>query len=99
MSHTVPSQHPAVVLRSSYRHLRELLAVACVAIVGLTIAVVVLATSNTTTASQAAHRTAPPTSAAASAVHGAKPDHRGTNATATQRENQLNRSYFYPGHY
>ena len=82
MSHTVPSQHQAVVLRSNYQHLRALLAVAFVAILGLTIAVVILATSNTTTSSStAAHRTAPATSA------------------ATQRENQVNSSYFYPGHY
>jgi hypothetical protein len=81
MSHTVPSQHPAVVLRSNYQHLRALLAVAFIAIVGLTIAVVVLATSNTTTITPAAHQATPATSA------------------ATQHENQLNRTYFYSGHY
>lgn len=43
MSQTIPTQHPAVVLRSHYRHLRALLAIATIAIVGLTIAVVVLA--------------------------------------------------------
>lgn len=43
MSNTVPAQHPAVVLRSHYRNLRSLLAVALVAIVGLTATVVVLA--------------------------------------------------------
>ena len=31
MSHTVPNQHPAVVLRSTYQHLRGLLAVAAIA--------------------------------------------------------------------
>lgn len=81
MSHTVPSQHPAVVPRSNNQRLRALLAVALIAIVGLTIALVVVATSNTTTITPAAHHTAPATSA------------------ATHRENQLNRSYFYPGHY
>jgi hypothetical protein len=81
MSHTIPGQHPAVVLRSNYQLLRALLAVAFTAIVGLTIAVVILATSNTTTITPAAHHSAPATSA------------------ATQRENQLNRSYFYSGHY
>jgi hypothetical protein len=45
MSHTVPSQHPAVVLRSNYQHLRALLAIAIAVILGLTIAVVVLATT------------------------------------------------------
>ena len=48
MSHTVPSQHPAVVLRSNYQHLRALLAIAIAVILGLTIAVVVLATADNT---------------------------------------------------
>jgi hypothetical protein len=99
MSHTVPSQHPAVVLRSSYQHVRALLAVALIAIVGLTIAVVIVATSNTATISQAAHGPASATSAAASAEIGAKLDHRGVNTRAAQREDQLNRTYSYPGHY
>jgi hypothetical protein len=43
MSQTVPNQHPAVVLRSHYRQLRALLAIAMVAVVGLTVAVVILA--------------------------------------------------------
>lgn len=53
MSQTVPSQHPAVLLRSNYQHLRALLAIAIAVILGLTIAVVVLATSSnrSTTAS------------------------------------------------
>jgi hypothetical protein len=99
MSHTVPSQHPAVVLRSSYRHLRALLAVALIAIAGLTIAVVVLATSDTTTISPAAQRTAAPTTADPSAQTGAKLDHSGRKPDATQLDNQLNSKYFYPGHY
>lgn len=62
MSHTVPSQHPAVVLRSNYLQLRALLAIALIAILGLTVAVVVLATnsSSTTTASAASHQSAVP---------------------------------------
>jgi hypothetical protein len=99
MSNAVQTQHPAVVLRSNYQHLRALLAIAALAIVGLTVAVVVLATNNTTTISPPAHHTAPATSAPASPQAGAKLDHRGANFTATQRENQLNSSYFYPGHY
>jgi hypothetical protein len=39
----IPRQHPAVVLRSHYNHLRALLAVAMIAVVGLTVAVVILA--------------------------------------------------------
>jgi hypothetical protein len=61
MSHTVPSQHPAVVLRSNYLQLRALLAIALIAIIGLTLAVVVLATnssSSSTTASSASHQSA-----------------------------------------
>jgi hypothetical protein len=59
MSHTVPSQHPAVVPRSNYQHLRTLLAIATVVIVGLTVAVVALATNSnpTTRAVPAAGRT------------------------------------------
>ena len=43
MSQTVPTQHPAVVLRSHYRQLCALLAIAMVAVVGLAAAVVILA--------------------------------------------------------
>jgi hypothetical protein len=43
MGKAIPTRHPAVVLRSQYRQLRTLLAVAMVAVVGLTIAVVILA--------------------------------------------------------
>lgn len=43
MSDTLSHQHPAVVLRSHYVHLRTLLAVAMIAVVGLTVAVVALA--------------------------------------------------------
>lgn len=43
MSHTISRQHPAVVLRSTYTHLRVLLAVAMIAVVGLSAAVVILA--------------------------------------------------------
>jgi hypothetical protein len=44
MGKAIPAQHPAVVLRSHYRHMRALLAVALIALVGLTAAVVILAT-------------------------------------------------------
>jgi hypothetical protein len=43
MGQAIPSHHPAVVLRSRYQQLRALLAVAMIALVGLTVAVVVLA--------------------------------------------------------
>jgi hypothetical protein len=55
MSNTAQAEHPAV-LRSSDLHLRVLLTIATIAIVGLTVAVMVLALNNagTTTASRAA---------------------------------------------
>ena len=43
MGQVVPSQHPAVVLRSHFNQLRALLAVALIAVIGLTVAVVILA--------------------------------------------------------
>jgi hypothetical protein len=46
MGQAIPRQHPAVVLRSHFNHLRALLAVAMVAVVGLTAAVVILATDD-----------------------------------------------------
>jgi len=46
MAQAVPAQHPAVVLRSHYRQVRALLVIAMIALVGLTVAVVVLATHN-----------------------------------------------------
>lgn len=45
MSETVPSQHPAVVLRSHYRNLRALLVIATIAVVALSAAVVILAST------------------------------------------------------
>ena len=44
MNRAVPKTHPAVILRSHYKHLRALLAIAMVAVVGLSAAVVMLAT-------------------------------------------------------
>jgi hypothetical protein len=55
MNEAISPQHPAVVLRSHYEHLRALFAVAMVAVVGLTVAVVILATTNSTTARTSAH--------------------------------------------
>jgi hypothetical protein len=46
MPETVPTQHPAVVLRSHYRQLRVLLALAMIAVVGLSVSVVLLATDD-----------------------------------------------------
>jgi hypothetical protein len=46
MNHPISPQHPAVVLRSHYMQLRALLAVAMIAVVGLTVAVAILATND-----------------------------------------------------
>ena len=46
MSQVIPKQHPAVVLRSHYVQLRALLAIAMIAVIGLTVAVVILATND-----------------------------------------------------
>ena len=45
MSQAIPKQHPAVILRSHYMQIRTLLAIAMIAVVGLTVAVVILATN------------------------------------------------------
>jgi hypothetical protein len=56
MGQVVPSQNPAVVLRSHFNQLRALLAVALIAVIGLTAAVVMVANdeNQATTASSAA---------------------------------------------
>jgi hypothetical protein len=58
MGQAIPRQHPAVVLRSHFNQLRALLAVAMIAVAGLTVAVVILANddqevSSTSTATPA----------------------------------------------
>jgi hypothetical protein len=51
MSHQISQQHPAVVLRSHYVHMRALLVIAMIAVVGLTVTVVLLATRENSPAS------------------------------------------------
>jgi hypothetical protein len=71
MSHQISPQHPAVVLRSHYVHLRALLAVAMIAVVGLTGAVVILAINDGGGASVSS---ATPVSAPAQATPGLRYD-------------------------
>ena len=99
MSNAVPAQHPAVVLRSNYQHLRALLAIATIVIVGLTVAVVVLAINSggSTTTSPVTHATPSAVRANPSAEIEAKLDHRGLKPTAPQLGNKS--SYSYSGHY
>jgi len=46
MGQAIPTQHPAVVLRSHYTHLRTLLAISMIAVIGLSVAVAILATDD-----------------------------------------------------
>ena len=74
MGKAIPAQHPAVVLRSHYLQLRALLATAMIAVLGLTAAVVILATDDDrdTSAGSATQVTAP--SAAGSSRHDGGPE-------------------------
>ena len=72
MSKTIPTQHPAVVLRSQYVQLRALLAITMIAIVGLSVAVAVLAASDDDAGN--APRYAQPLSAPAQALPGQRFD-------------------------
>jgi hypothetical protein len=83
MSQTVPTQHPAVVLRSHYRHLRSLLLIAMVAVVGLAAATVILAlddenTSGTTSAADISN------SLRGSSTFEARPDESGVAAAIAE---------------
>jgi hypothetical protein len=63
MGKAIPTQHPAVVLRSHFNQLRALLAIAMIAVVGLTVAVVILANdedSDTTAGSASAAQLSAP---------------------------------------
>jgi hypothetical protein len=57
MSQPISPQHPAVVLRSHYVQLRALLAIAMIAVVGLTVAVAILATHNNAAGTSASSAT------------------------------------------
>lgn len=95
MSNTISAQHPAVVLRSSYRLVRTLLAIATTAILGLTIAVVVLALNagGSTTATAAARAHPSPITAQPSVQP--NPDQLGPSVTPPSSID----SHFYPGHF
>lgn len=59
MGQVIPRQHPAVVLRSSYRQLRALLAIALVAVACLSVAVVILANDDEGTTTATPHKFEP----------------------------------------
>jgi hypothetical protein len=54
MGKAIPSQHPAVVLRSHFNFVRNLLAVAMIAVIGLSVAVVIVANDGDEIASTSA---------------------------------------------
>jgi hypothetical protein len=88
MSNAVQAQHPAVVLRSRYEHLRALLAIAAITIVGLTFAVVALATGD-------GHVMSPPTRvppAISASGPGARLDYRAL-------KERPNATHDHPGHH
>jgi hypothetical protein len=68
MSETIQPQHPAVVLRSHYVHLRALLGVAMIAVIGLTLALVLVASNNSSTSTVTVIR--PATSPASTTFYG-----------------------------
>jgi hypothetical protein len=61
MGHAIPKQHPAVVLRSHFNLVRALLGVAMIALVGMTIALVIVANDDDEAAPTSAVEAAPVT--------------------------------------
>jgi len=68
MGHAIPKQHPAVVLRSHYNLVRALLGVAMIALVGLVIALVIVANDDNEPASTSAVQAVPATPQVAPAL-------------------------------
>lgn len=102
MSNTIPTQHPAVVLRSSYRQVRTLLALAALVIVGLTTAVAVLAisTAGSKTVVPPAHRAAAVLHANAAPAVTANPDQLGPQPPAPRASTPPSGAIdSYPGHF
>jgi hypothetical protein len=85
MSQSVSNQHPAVVLRSHYNHMRALLAAATVALVVLAIAVTILAVDSNGTSSAGSGQQV--TSPAPSTGHYSHPDEGTAGPFATPRSN------------
>ncbi len=84
MGKAIPTHNPAVVLRSQFNWLRALLAIAMIAVAGLTAAVVIVATDDdpVTSAGSAAQVSAP--SPAGDTRYDGGPE-EGTAAALTQR--------------
>lgn len=80
MSQTLVTTQPAVVPRSQYARVQSLLAVACIAILALSIATVLLAMNRNVTTPRVTG--ASPTASVETAETGARLNHRGLTAAA-----------------
>jgi hypothetical protein len=85
MGKAIPRQHPAVVLRSHYQQLRALLATAMIAVVGLTAAVVILATDDDRDTSTGSATQASAPSPAGSTRYDGGPEEGTRGAVAAQQ--------------
>ena len=95
MGKAIPAQHPAVVLRSHYNHMRALLAVAMIAVACLTAAVVILANNDDRdTSAGSATQVSAPGSAASGRYHGGLEE--GT-ADVSQAQPRVTQSQALPG--
>jgi hypothetical protein len=96
MSQAVSAQHPTVVVRSSYPHLRTLFAIAAIAIVCLTAAVVVLAVNTGSTTASHATRVSSAIRANALAETGARLNHSGRLRPSSPQPRPI--TNYYLGH-
>ena len=84
MNQAISTQHPAVVLRSRYQQLRALLAVAMIAVVGLTAAVVVLALDEDSATTGSATQVSAPSTASVARSDGGLEESAVAAAVGTQ---------------
>ena len=80
MTHTLATSQSSVVPRSQYEHVRSLLALACIAVIGLSIAVALLASSSSVTRARVTRASV--NISAATTDAGARLDHRGLHDPA-----------------
>jgi hypothetical protein len=91
MGEAIPRQHPAVVLRSHFNQLRALLAVAMIAVAGLTVAVVILANDTDQVSSTSATTAVGPSSVAPGTRYDGGPE-EGTRGAVPSRLPNVNAS-------
>jgi hypothetical protein len=96
MGQAIPRQHPAVVLRSHFNQLRALLAVAMVAVVGLTVAVVILATDDDPAISTGSATQVNAPSATGSTRYDGGPE-EGTRGDVTPAQPRVTQQQAFPG--